>query len=1086
MRRFLSLFTLLMLSGVLAFAQSRVVNGKISDANGNPVSFATVKVKGTNQGLSADANGAYSIKVNPSDVLVISGASFKEVEVPVGTQTTLNTVMERSTTSELKEVVVTGAFGTKRVGRSVASNVQNIDGDQLNTIRQSNINNAIAGKAAGAQVRSQSAAKLGVETQVRLRGENGLGSGGGALYVVDGTIMPSANDINPDDIEDITVLQGPAAAALFGPDGANGAIVVNTKKAKKGTGNIGIEINSGIVFDKIYITPAYQNTYAGGAEKSLIQYNYKAGDPEGWKALDGKYFHDLTDDASWGPRMMGQEYAPWYAWYGGHERSYKTAALVAQPNNNRDFYNTGVTKTNNINISKATDNLNLRLSYTNLDQKGMVPTEFLKRHTVSLNATIDVTPRIIVGASINYIAQDRNAENNDGYANQSAGGFGQWFHRDLDMGIMRELGNLRTPDGVMASWNPRTNPDGYTASDPGGFYKANYWYNYYGYFNEIKNPNRRDRLYGDVSVTYKLTNDLKIKGTYRKNQLNVAYESITSSTLENSGLQTGSVATYQVGQSRSDRQNYEGLITYSKKIKSFAVNVIGGFDILNTTFRREDASTSNGLNIPGLYSLSNSASPIVYGRGLTGADARQQSKRRSLFARADIGFRNLLFVEGSYRRDYVSTEPADTYIETKSVGASFVFSDLTRKAIPFISYGKIRGSYGQLLNALGIYDLNQTYVQNATQWNAGNFLLPEPNTLVDPDLRGAANTEKEIGLEMRFAKNRFGFNVTYWDRTNKDFPVNVTIPGQTGYTGVRVNAGEIAKNGIDIQAFVNPIRSKNIDWNITASYGRLLKNEVVSIAPGITRLVSSSGAFSGSSAAYTVSEVGQPWGQVFGGGIQRDASGIPVLTSPNPSTGDPGGKFIKQSDTKFGSALPDYTGGVQSALTVFKNFTLNINIDFSYGGKFFSLSDHWGTFSGLTARTAVLNDKGNSVRDDVADGGGVHVAGVDATTGKAVDYYIEAQDYFHQFRNARIAEDNIYDLTFVKLRELSLGYRIPVERLGIGKYIKNAVFSVISRNPWLIYAKTRDFDPSEISNVYGEDGQFPGTRSIGVNLKLGF
>ena len=240
MRRFLSLFTMLMLCGVFAFAQTRVVSGKVTDSDGNPVSFATIKIKGSNLGLSADANGAFSIKAKTGDVLVVSGAGFKDVEVPVGTSSVLSAVLEKGTTSELKEVVVTGAFGTKRTARSTASNVQNLSGDQVNTIRQTNVNNALAGKVAGAQVRSQSAAKLGAETTVRLRGENGLGTGGGALYVVDGTIMPSSADINPDDVEDYTILQGPSAAALFGPDGANGAIIINLKKAKKGSSSMPI------------------------------------------------------------------------------------------------------------------------------------------------------------------------------------------------------------------------------------------------------------------------------------------------------------------------------------------------------------------------------------------------------------------------------------------------------------------------------------------------------------------------------------------------------------------------------------------------------------------------------------------------------------------------------------------------------------------------------------------------------------------------------------------------------------------------------------------------------------------------------
>jgi hypothetical protein len=215
---------------------------------------------------------------------------------------------------------------------------------------------------------------------------------------------------------------------------------------------------------------------------------------------------------------------------------------------------------------------------------------------------------------------------------------------------------------------------------------------------------------------------------------------------------------------------------------------------------------------------------------------------------------------------------------------------------------------------------------------------------------------------------------------------------------------------------------------------------------------------------------------MFGGGIKR-LNGQPVLTS--------GGLFQKEADVNFGSVLPMYTGGVQNTFNVFKNFTVNVNIDYSYGGKFFSLSDFWGTFSGLTARTATLNDKGNSIRDAVDDGGGVHVTGVDAT-GKAVDYYVDAQSYYHQFQAANIAEASIYDLTYVKLRELSVGYKLPISKMGLAKYIQNATFSVIARNPWLIYTKNRDFDPSEISSTYGEDGQMPGTRSLGVNLKIGF
>ena len=254
---------MLMLCGILASAQTRVVSGKVIDKDGGSVPFASVKIKGTKSGAQADGLGAYTIKVKDGDVLEISAANFKTVEVKAGSLEYITTALEK--TGNLAEVVVTGAFGIKRNARTSASNVQNIGSDQLNVIRPTSVNNALAGKVAGAQVRSQSSAALGRETIVRLRGENSAnGIGGGALYVVDGTIVTSANDINTDDIEDVTVLQGPAAAALFGSEGSNGAIVINTKKAKKGQKNSGIEINSGIQYDKVYVLPQYQNEFAGG------------------------------------------------------------------------------------------------------------------------------------------------------------------------------------------------------------------------------------------------------------------------------------------------------------------------------------------------------------------------------------------------------------------------------------------------------------------------------------------------------------------------------------------------------------------------------------------------------------------------------------------------------------------------------------------------------------------------------------------------------------------------------------------------------------------------------------------------------
>ncbi len=1103
MRRFLSLFTVLMLSGVLAFAQSRVVSGKVTDNTGKPVPFASVSLKGGKTGVTTDVNGEYSIRVNKDDVLVISQLNYDAVEVPVGAMNNVSTTLELKANT-IKEVIVTSAFQTRRTLRSQSSNVQNVASEQLNTIRQSNVNNALAGKVAGIQVRSQSYGKLGVDNVVRLRGENGIaGVGGGALYVVDGTIIASANDINTDDIEDVTVLQGPAAAALFGPQGVNGAIVINTKKAKRGQrgSGLGIEINSGVQFDKVYIMPNYQNSYAGGVGAvsdpnsqpgpDMVQFHYIPGyHPAGWAALDGKYYPDYQEDESWGPRMVGQEYIPWYAWYPGTERSFKTAKLTPQPNNARDFFNTGVTKMNNVSFSKGAEGYNFRVSYTNLDQKGIIPTSYLKRNTLNTSLSVDLTSKWTVAANINYVNQKSNAENDDTYANNTSGSLNQWFHRDIDMNILREFANVKTPQGILATWN-HGNPSLYNPANPNLFYRSYYWFNPYGWQNNIYNYNNRDRVFGDVSLTYKVNNDLNIKFTYRKNQLTTNSEtrqykaletSVAGNTLAGFGYWetiANRAATWQgyaFGNSYANTQNYELLGSYRKKIKDFVINANGGIVITKSNQDVFNWNSVGGLIVADEFQIPNSKSQPAERRTQT------NSKGRGLFIRADLGWRNLFFVEGTFRKDYLSTEAPGFSINTKSIGASFVFSDLINKNAPtFLSYGKIRASYGQILTSLTAYQNSVTYDPTTYPilWPGGIRLVTEPDRFLT-DLHGTNNAEKEIGLDLRFIKNRIGLSATYWDRTNKDFPYNATTYPGIGFTSASVNAGEVKKKGIDLQLTLNILKMKNVEWTLNATWGRLLDNKVVSIYKDIQRTLAISNGQAGQ-AAYVVNEVGQQWGQLVGYGFLRDSvTHQPIL--------DGNGIYVKDPNlVHFGNVLPDYTGGFQNTLTLFKNFVINVNIDYSHGGKFFSLSKYYGFGTGLYEETATLNDKGNPIRDEVADGGGVHVFGIDETTGKPVDYYVKARDYFQQFSYGdNIAEPYIEDLTFVKLRELSLGYRIPVERLGIGKYLNSATVSIIARNPWLIYSKAKGFDPSEISTNYGEDGQLPGTRSLGINVKLGF
>lgn len=1078
MRRISSIVMLLLFSA-MAFAQTRNVTGKVTDEQGNPIPLASISVKGSSQGIVADQNGSFILKANPGDVLVISSQGYAPIEITISSTSASVTASLTKTTESLVEVIVSSGYNSKKTQRSLTSNAQVVQAEQLNTIRQPNINNAIAGKIAGAQVRSQSVAALGRDAVVRLRGDGTL-TGQNILYIVDGTPTNSI-DINPDDVEDLTVLNGPSGAAIYGPQAADGAIVITTKRAKKGQKGLGIEMNSGVTVDKIYVLPTYQNEYAGGALDELQQYTWQQGHPEEWKALNGKYYHDYSDDASWGPRMTGQEYIPWYAWVPGTKYSSKTTSLVPQKNNIRDFYSTGITTTNNVNFAKAGDNYSGRVSYTNLNVEGLIPNSYLRRNTFAANFSIDLSPRFTVSTNLNYITQNLQAENNDAYGNASSGGFNQWFHRNIDMKIVKEMSGVLSPagatgtPGILPGWN-HSNPGNYNPNNPVAFYGGNYHFNPYSYFNNREDLQRRDRLFGDVSLTYKVNSDFRIRGAYRKSLVTTWFESRINYILERSILQSSLRAAYSTNESFFADDRYELTGTYNKKIDDISLDIIAGGEIVKLTNKEIRANTRDGLYIPDFFALSNSLSPIQY------SNNRSNEQRRAIFARGSIGWKNMLFADITVRNDWYSTLPAnDNNILVKSFGASFVFSDLTKNALPWLSYGKFRATWGEVPQAIGPYNLAMSYSVNADQWTASgqpNYITQTtPNGIPAATIKGATQTTKELGLDLRFLKSRAGISATYFAASTINSPISITVSGTSGYNAKTINAGEITRRGLEFQAFARPVSTSSFTWDISANYGRILENKVVSLAPDVSQITVSNGAvFNGLTPPFTVHQEGQPWGMVIGGG-KRYIDGKPVVT--------PEGLFVKEENVRFGSVLPDYTGGLQNTFT-YKNIVLNVNIDFQVGGKFFSMSDMWGSYSGLVERTAGLNDKGNPVRDPVSQGGGVHVVGVDANK-NPVDVYVDAQTYFHHMVDNSIFDDYIYDLTFVKMREVSLGYKLPVQKWGFtGKWLQNATLSVIARNPWLIYRKAKDFDPSEISNVFGENGQFPGTRSLGINLKLGF
>ena len=1073
-----------MLCVTQVFAQNRTVTGTVTaKEDGLPIPGATVKIKGSNEGTQTNAAGKFTLSVPSGASLVISFVGTAPQTVVVGDKTTINVALAQNQ-AQLNEVVVS-AYGIKQSARSNSNSAQVVTSNELNTVREPNINNALAGKVAGIQVRSQSAAALGRGTEVRLRGATGLGTGNPPIYVVNGTVLPNSDDINLDDVDNVTVLQGAAASALFGSVGAYGAIVITTKKAKKNAG-LGVDLNLGATFDNVYILPNYQNTYGGGNDPNLEQYNWKAGDPDAWKALSGKYYPDYSDDSSWGPKMVGQEYIPWYAWYPGSKYSYKTAKFVPQPNNAKDYFNTGVTLNNSIAFNKAGDDYNFRMGYGNEYIKGLIPDQDLRKNTLNLNYSYDLNKHLSVSADINYVNQKIHGQVQDAYANQTTGSFNSWFHRDLDMNLMRELKTLRSPDGTLATWN-HLDPGVYDPNNPQHFYGANYWYNFYAYQDNLRDYNNHDRLFGNISLTYKITKDLSLKATYRKQQNTSYTEQIVGYDLEQSAVQTGVKSSYYTQNTYSNQEHIEFLANYNKKIKDFTVDVNAGTDHFNWTYKDNSVQTNNGLTIPNLYTVNNSVDPVTL------VNNRVHEEYNAVYGTASFGWKDILFLNGTLRNDWFSTLPSyQNAVLSKSIGGSFIFGELLKGQSSWLSYGKIRASWGEIPKALGFNSPNwgddpfgayrypgSAYTVNANKFK-GNLLMTSPDQYVDPNITGSTVTQKEIGIDLRFLNDRLGLSATYWDGSEKGFPATLSVNGASGFSSILTNFGLITKKGIDFNLLIVPFRSSNFTWTFNATYSNLLQDKIVEISDkyGVDRVTSATNTqFSGVVTPIMVQQKGKEWGQLYGNGILRNAAGIPILAAD--------GSYQNNPDVYYGSVLPKHTGGIQNSFTVLKDFTINVNIDYQFGGKTFSLSDMWGTYSGLTARTAVLNDKGNPVRDDVAAGGGVHVTGVDAT-GKAVSTYIGAYDYFHNFVNNQTFDPYIEDLTFIKLREVGLAYRIPVKKLGISNYIKSASFQLQAHDLWLIYAKTKDFDPSQISGVQGEQGQLPGTRGIGFNLKIGF
>ncbi len=1089
LRKLLSLAFVCLFAVGTALGQAGSLTGTVTDAKtGETLAGANVYIVELGRGAATNTDGEYEITEIPAGTYTVRvtyigyNRATRSVEVSSGS---VEEDFSLESGINLGEVVVS-ALGQEVDQNTISFSSQEVSEEQLNITQVDNIKTGLAGKIAGVQIVGQAGSKLGAFGDIRIRGAISLTNElAEPLYVVDGVPVSNPNIIDMNNVANINVLKGPNATALYGQRGENGVVLITTKKDNKG---VSVEITNSLTFDKVAYLPEFQNEYGqgyGGASE-WTTLDFSAGSvfgtpfPSYFEPLDGKeYIFSAYADESWGPKFDGRQYVPWYAWWPDSPEYGKTIPYEAQPDNVRNFYDTGVTNKAGLAVNYSTDRSSARISYTNQAQGGLLPYSNLTKHYTSGRFSYDVTEQLKVSANVKYTLQEVTGEvRSDGYGNQTSGSFNSWFARNMNMSKMREYRNLTTPEGIQASWN-WWGPDIYSLGST--YHKPVFWFNPYKWQDDFNKTRNRDNLLANLEATYEFNDQWALSVNANTTRQIFKYRWELPYTFEFSAapnLYTSWVNSFGQFNTELTENDYSARLNYQADYGDWNVNAFGGSTMRVEHFDRFSAqmdrgnTQSGGLIIPNVYQYSNSRERV------TPVERNWDKNVFSLYAKTTIGYKDFIYLDGTYRQDWSSALPADNNgYGYPSVGLSFVFTELID--VNSLSYGKFRAGWAQVGNdvdaerILGSYDLSGNSYTNPKSGETVPLLYTD-RTRIDPDIKPALNSSFEAGLDLRFFDDKIGLNATFYKETRKDEIIGVSLSTATGAQDFLTNAGSSERTGIEVSLNGVPVRTADFRWDATLNFAKN-RTIVTELPEGLdTYELGRNSAFG---FAFLTHKLNEEWGQLRGAGYVLDDQGRPLL--------NPDGTYVVQQNKFFGSVLPDWTGGFINTFS-YKNVSLTTAIDFQKGGKFFSLSENWGTYSGLLEETAGLNDQGNPVRDPVADGGGVHMVG-QTESGASVDMYVPAQTYFKQWYSNRLAEPFIHDASYVKLRELSLNYTLSQEMLG--GFVKSATVGVVGRNVLMIALaedNKHNWDPSELAEPYGENGQLPGTRSYGFNVKLTF
>lgn len=1056
-----------------AWSQGKVT-GKVTDrASGDGLPGVAVVVAGQGVGVFTDVDGSYAITANAtSDELIFSFIGYRSERVACGGNSVVNVSMSAGV--DLDEVVVT-ALGVSREKKALGYAVQELGNEAFTQAKSENVVKSLTGKIAGVQVTSGTA--IGSSSKVILRGASSITGDNQPLFIVDGVPMDNSDyssgnqqrsvggydygnamqDMNPDDIESVTVLKGPAAAALYGSRASNGAIVITTKSGKghrtAGKKGLGVSVNSSVAFNNVFVLPEYQNRYGGGAGTDWI--NQQMVDSLGEVPIP-----DYGYDGSWGPELLGQQVYHWDSWYDyeGDEDFGKTRPWSPTDSDVDEFFQTGVTYSNNFSVTGSNDASSFRLSYTNHNQTGVYENSSLNRNTLSFAGASDISDKLSASVNANYVQSIGEGRPLTGYGESVMSQFTQWGQRQLSMDRLR---NYQNPDGSHRTWNRNS------VTDP----SPHYWDN--PFWERYKNvqDDQRDRVFGNLTMNYKINDNLSFMGR----ALTDFYIDRRQERIAVGGVRESSYSEYT---RQLQETNLDAYLNFNKEINA-DLNVVGfvGVNKRIRDYKRLGAYTLGGLNTPGLYTIANG------GDGYQISDYEESKVINSLLGSVNLGYQNTLFIDVTARNDWSSTLPeSNNSYFYPSATASYVFSEVAD--IEGLSFGKVRLGWAQVGNDTGPYQTGLTYGVNPNFGSSGSASVP--NAQNNPDLRPEKTTSLEVGAELSFFLDRLRIDATYYNNITEDLIFNVPVSAASGYTSAVLNAGKTQNRGVELAVAGTLIQSDDFSWDLGLNFAKN-NNELLELADGVENI-----RYTSLFGVTLEARPGQPLGTFYGYDFVYDDNGNKLV---NPS-----GTYVRTPTVvPIGDILADYTGGVWSDMQ-YKNISFSALVDFQKGGSVHSYSNQWGKYSGTLAETVENNIREDGIAvegvygtyttdedGNVADIIYLDAAGEESASAVNNETVIDAQSHFFYNQGYVVHAADQYDASFVKLREMRLDYNLPASMTS-GLPFSNISIGVYGRNLAILSKNVPHIDPevaTSSSNIQGfEGGQLPAERTIGFNLKF--